>query len=148
MTVPFSLTIPAQLGVPGLPVTTTADAARFTYGFPQVDTVYDINLLQSNSVNGSRMRLNRYDYPPFGLRLVAGVATFNDAVTLARIYRGRRGFYCNFTVIMQGLLYDFSAGVFYITDVHATPMPGPFFGGAIDPSEGHVIVEMDLRATI
>jgi len=144
----FTLTVPAQLGAVGLPFTVAFDAAKFTHGFPQVDSVYDIDLLRSNSVNASRERLNRYDYPPFGVRLVAGLATFDLAVAAARAFRGYRGFYCNFTVTMQGTLHDFSSSTFYITDILATPVPGPFFGGAVSPSEGHIVVEMDLRKTL
>lgn len=142
----LSITFPAQLSQGT--VTFNFDAAQFTNGFPAVDSVYDTQLLQSNSVNGSRERLNRYDFPPFTIRAVKGETDFLTAIATARYLRGLKGFYCNFQTTMQGTLYDFSALTFYLMEVVATPVPGPFFGGAVAGAQGHASVELALRRTI
>lgn len=143
----LDLVFPDQLGVSNTP-TFSFDACQFTNGFPMVDPVYEPQLLQSNSVNASRERLNRFDYPQFTIRAVKSEATYAAAIITARSLRGARGFYCNFKTTLQGVEYDFSAYTFYLLEVAATPVPGPFFGGAVAGAQGHASVELVLRRTV
>lgn len=143
----LDLVFPNQLGVSSIP-TFSFDSAQFTNGFPLVDPVYELQLLMSNSVNASRERLNRFDYPQFTIRAVKSEATFAAAIYTARYLRGLKGFYCNFKTTLQGVEYDFSSYTFYLIEVAGTPVPGPFFGGAVADAQGHASVELILRRTI
>lgn len=145
MTAPLILTIPAQMG--GSLITFSFDAVQFSEGSPQDATVWDAQLIQSPSVNLSRMRNNRFDYPSFTLRGWHSNSTFDLAVQAAADARSMQGMYCTMSLIMQGVTYAYGGRKFYILRSQARPVPGPFIGGTVSDAAAHTIAEMTLKGT-
>lgn len=146
MTAPFSMIFPAQLTLAS-PITYEFDAVQFSEGSPQDVVAYEPQLIVSPSVNMSRMRNNRYDFPEFSLVAFASKPTFDDALADASAYRGVRGFYCTLSVIMQDITYAYGGRKFYILRATARPVPGPFIGGSSEGALAHVIAQFSLKGT-
>jgi len=131
-----------------LPVSDTFswDLLNFENGFPDIDLVWQPQKLVSMGVDGTRVRLNRKDYPEFGVRMCRGFTNFDGAVTEARALRTMNGSVGTLVFTSAGVTYTPST-TFYIVIQSSTPRPGRFIGGEVEPAGAYLEAFLRLQAT-